>query len=80
MFEPFCGPERDTGTSVGVGTAVGASVAGKEVAVTTINCGVGVAPHADKTNVSIRMVATITYRAFFIQSPSLALVARRTLL
>jgi len=70
MFDPFCGPERATGANVAVGTTDGAaSVAGKDVAVTTITCGVGVAPHADTTKVNIKMYANIMYRAFFIQSP-----------
>jgi hypothetical protein len=74
MAAPLCGPESATGTKVAVGSAAttDASVAGIGVAVTTITCGVGVAPHADNINVNIRMVASIIYRAFFIQSPFLA--------
>jgi len=59
MVVPLCGPDKATGTKVGLGSTACASVGGKDVAVTTITTGVDEL-HADNKNVNIKPNTNIT--------------------
>jgi len=68
--EPFSGPASDTGTIVGEGMTVGASVAGSVVAGGCVATGVGAGVQEAIPRINAIVITKITFLAIFIQSPS----------